>query len=225
MHLLRRTVRVNILPPGSPAGAKNTYAGFPTMTALGAFYAFEVAVRGEPNPHTGYLRDIKHIDRALRDTLVPAITAAFAAPHQSSPAHLLAQALPALNTALDGGLASVRWHLSPYYSLEVPMPSATSPSRVLIREKFDFAAAHRLHVPTLSDEANRATFGKCNNRSGHGHNYQFEPCVSVPLTNSSTFNIATLERLADEIILERFDHKHLNEDTAEFDPQIGRAHV
>jgi 6-pyruvoyltetrahydropterin/6-carboxytetrahydropterin synthase len=35
------------------------------------------------------------------------------------------------------------------------------------------------------------------------------------------FTVATLERLADEVLLERFDHKHLNEDTTEFDPRRG----
>lgn len=221
MHLLRRTVRVNVLPPGSPAGAKNPYAGFPTMTAMGAFYAFEVCVRGEPDAHTGYLRDIKLIDRAVRDTVVPAVTAAFGRT-DAHPATLLADTLPALDRALGGGLLHLRWHLSPYYSLEVTMPPATAAACVLIREKFDFAAAHRLHVPTLSDETNRATFGKCNNPSGHGHNYQFEPCVSVPMDALATgFSVATLERLADEVILERFDHKHLNEDTTEFDPRRG----
>lgn len=220
MHLLRRTVRVNILPPGSPAGAKNPYAGFPTMTAMGAFYAFEVCVRGEPDAHTGYLRDIKHVDRCVRETLVPAVTAAFGLADTNLPT-LLFGVLPALDRALGGGLVSVRWHLSPYYSLEVTMASA-SPARVLIRQKFDFAAAHRLHVPTLSDEANRATFGKCNNLNGHGHNYEFEPCVSVPMDAHATgFGVATLERLADQVLIERFDHKHLNEDTPEFDPRRG----
>lgn len=220
MHLLRRTVRVNVLPPGSPVGAKNPYAGFPTMTAMGAFYAFEVCVRGEPDSHTGYLRDIKHVDRCVRETIVPAVTAAFSRP-ETNLAVLLSEALPALDHALGGGLISVRWHLSPYYSLEVMMASA-SHARVLIREKFDFAAAHRLHVPALSDEANRATFGKCNNPSGHGHNYQFEPCVSLPLNSPATgFSVTTLERLADQVLIERFDHKHLNEDTPEFDPRRG----
>ncbi len=195
------------------------------MTAMGAFYAFEVAIKGEPDADTGYLRDIKVVDRSVRETVVPAIIAAFGQP-QTNLGTLLASTLPALDHALAGGLHSVRWHLSPYYSLEVFMPSVAGPSaptaRVLIREKFDFAAAHRLHVPTLSDEANRATFGKCNNPSGHGHNYQFEPCVSVPMNAlAAGFSIATLERLADEVLLERFDHKHLNEDTAEFDPRRG----
>jgi 6-pyruvoyltetrahydropterin/6-carboxytetrahydropterin synthase len=160
------------------------------------------------------------IDRAVRETVVPKVAAVLGDPHVDA-AGLLMSTLPALDAALAGGLASVRWFLSPYYSLEVPMSSSTAASspRVLIREKFDFAAAHRLHVPTLSDDANRSTFGKCNNPKGHGHNYQFEPCVSAPI--GSAFTVATLERLADQVLLERFDHTHLNEDTVEFDHRRG----
>lgn len=37
-----------------------------------------------------------------------------------------------------------------------------------------FHAAHRLHNPALSDNANRDLYGKCNNPSGHGHMYRVE---------------------------------------------------
>ena len=175
VHVLRRTVRVNVLPAGSAAGAKNTYAGYPTMTTLGAFYSFEVAVRGEPNADTGYLRDIKHIDRAVRETVVPTIATAFGSA-TAEPAELLANTLPALNRAIGGGLQSVRWFLSPYYSLEVAMPAAPQAEqrahRVLIRERFDFAAAHRLHVPQHSDDANRATL----------------LCAPLPIKDASTYS-------------------------------------
>ena len=36
------------------------------------------------------------------------------------------------------------------------------------------SASHRLHSDALSEEENRATFGKCNNPHGHGHNYIVE---------------------------------------------------
>src|SRR2546430_11589415 len=37
-----------------------------------------------------------------------------------------------------------------------------------------FSAAHRLHVPSFSDEKNAALFGKCDNPRGHGHLYLAE---------------------------------------------------
>src|SRR6185503_7401925 len=52
---------------------------------------------------------------------------------------------------------------------------------VELSQCFEFSAAHRLHVPALSDEENRRTFGKCNNPRGHGHNYQVEVTVAGPV--------------------------------------------
>jgi len=110
-------------------------------------------------------------------------------------------------------LARLGWRLTPTYVLEADMTTAPSP-RLLLRQRFDFAAAHRLHVPSLSDAENRAAFGKCNNPSGHGHNYQVEPCVAVP--HGASFGLLDLERITGERVVEAFDHKHLNADTREF---------
>lgn len=48
---------------------------------------------------------------------------------------------------------------------------------VSIVRREHFSAAHRLHSPHLSDDENKAIFGKCNNCNGHGHNYQLEVTV------------------------------------------------
>ena len=48
---------------------------------------------------------------------------------------------------------------------------------VRVTRKYGFAASHRLHSPTLSEEENRRTYGKCNNPHGHGHNYEIEITV------------------------------------------------
>ena len=37
-----------------------------------------------------------------------------------------------------------------------------------------FSASHRLHSDAMSEEENKATYGKCNNPYGHGHNYALE---------------------------------------------------
>ncbi len=41
-----------------------------------------------------------------------------------------------------------------------------------------FSAAHRLHVPSFSDEKNTALFGKCDNPHGHGHLYLAEATIA-----------------------------------------------
>ena len=93
---------------------------------------------------------------------------------------------------------------------------------ITISIKFDFAASHRLHSPSLSDEENRALFGKCNNPNGHGHNYVLEPKVFVPLNVLESIHVEhMIEKLVDSVLLEQLDHKHLNTDCEWFDQSNG----
>ena len=84
---------------------------------------------------------------------------------------------------------------------------------------YHFCAAHRLHQASLSDEDNRALFGKCTNPSGHGHNYRVEVTVKgeVDTRTGTICNVGELDRLVDEQVLEYLDHMHLNCDIPEFE--------
>jgi 6-pyruvoyltetrahydropterin/6-carboxytetrahydropterin synthase len=127
---------------------------------------------------------------------------------------VLAEILAAVQPPLEHAVAWVRLWPSPYHWFLV---ETMNMDRVLISQQFEFAAAHRLHCPDLSDEENRSVFGQCNNPSGHGHNYKLETVVSVPLADDGgALGFARIERLVDEHVMQRFDHKHLNLDTAEF---------
>lgn len=201
------------------------------MTGLGVFYELLITCRGDADPKTGYFLDIKTIDRAARATAIPAITEAVRCaatsspnPGNSDPAATLIALAPALNTALGGVLHSIRWFLSPFYSVEflMPAPPTTTTPTVTIRQRFEIAAAHRLHSPSLTDEQNRAMFGKCNNPSGHGHNYILEPAIALAVGPAQPpFSLAQLEALMDQTIIQPFDHKHLNVDCPEFDTSRG----
>jgi 6-pyruvoyltetrahydropterin/6-carboxytetrahydropterin synthase len=83
---------------------------------------------------------------------------------------------------------------------------------IAVSRRYQFAAAHVLRQPALSDADNERIYGKCAN--GHGHNYGLEVTVTGPV-NPETGRIIEPERL-DEIVrhrvLERFDHRMLNED-------------
>lgn len=224
MALLRRTVRFSVNPPARRAEERddpNGYAAIPAMRGLGRHYAIEVTCAGEPDPRTGYLLNIKDIDRAVRAAVVPRITEACDQRPDAEPGEILPALIAPLDDALRGRLAAVRWWLSPYYSAEV---ARSEPNVVLLRQRFDFAASHRLHVASMTAEENRAVFGKCNNPHGHGHNYQLEPCVAVRSTGArQPFTLPQLERLVEDTIIRRFDHKHLNEDTPEFSGGRGTA--
>jgi 6-pyruvoyltetrahydropterin/6-carboxytetrahydropterin synthase len=81
-----------------------------------------------------------------------------------------------------------------------------------LTRRYMFSASHRLHSPQLSDDENRATYGKCNNPHGHGHNYMLEVTVSgaVDQATGMVCNLVDLDGLVEKEILERFDLQNLN---------------
>jgi 6-pyruvoyltetrahydropterin/6-carboxytetrahydropterin synthase len=84
---------------------------------------------------------------------------------------------------------------------------------------YTISASHRLHSDALSAEENLATFGKCNNPHGHGHNYRIEVTVggAVDAATGMVINMATLDAVVRKEVLERFDHMNLNLDPLFFD--------
>ena len=90
---------------------------------------------------------------------------------------------------------------------------------VYLTKVYEFSAAHRLHSPYLSDVENEEIFGKCNNQHGHGHNYVLEVTVAGAV-DQRTGMIADLDFLDETVqkqVYARFDYKHLNHDTVEFE--------
>jgi len=90
--------------------------------------------------------------------------------------------------------------------------------KIAVYRKEHFNAAHRLNNPSWNTEKNIEVFGKCNNPNYHGHNYDMEVKV-VGEVDPQTGYLIDLKMLSDlikENVLERFDHKNLNLDTAEF---------
>lgn len=81
-----------------------------------------------------------------------------------------------------------------------------------------FNAAHRLYNPAWSNEKNDAVFGKCNNPSFHGHNYELVVKITgVPdIETGYVMDMKELSELIQREIHSRFDHKNLNLDTEEF---------
>ena len=68
------------------------------------------------------------------------------------------------------------------------------------------------------DATNERVFGKCNNPHFHGHNYELVIKVTG-IPDPATGYVMDMKVLSDMVqqnIIERFDHKNLNEDTVEF---------
>jgi len=89
---------------------------------------------------------------------------------------------------------------------------------VRLSRRYAFFASHRLHSAALTLEQNRATFGKCNNPYGHGHNYEVELTVrgAVDAVTGRVVDLDLLDRLAEEQILAPFRYRNLNEEVAVF---------
>jgi 6-pyruvoyltetrahydropterin/6-carboxytetrahydropterin synthase len=91
-------------------------------------------------------------------------------------------------------------------------PHPPSPPTAHLSRRYRFSASHRLHVDALSAEENRATFGKCNNPFGHGHNYIAQVTFSGPVDAATGMvtNLADLDAFAAHELLAPFDHANLN---------------
>ena len=93
---------------------------------------------------------------------------------------------------------------------QIPWP--THPPRAHLSRRYRLSASHRLHSDTYTDEQNQATYGKCNNPHGHGHNYVVEITVAGPVDPASGMvcDLAALDAFAQTNLLDRFDHMNLN---------------
>ncbi len=87
-----------------------------------------------------------------------------------------------------------------------------------ITRREEFSAAHRLFNPGFSDEKNEALYGPCANPNYHGHNYVVEVTLRGPVDPDTgmTFNLADLKETMRREVIDKVDHKNLNEDAAGF---------
>lgn len=223
MFRLTREVRfaVNDLVPSPAPAVVNGYAGAPPLLGAGRFFRLQVTLAGSLQPHSHYLLNIKEIDRRVRDRaiarLAQLLTCApggFRAPAAIDDLFRLLRGEPWSN----GHLAELRLWLTPFFNVSAV---ATELPMVRLSQKFEFSASHRLHNPSLSDEENRRTFGKCNNPHGHGHNYELQvTLLGDPNENGLLIDVPAFEQIVAETVIERLDHKNLNVQVPEFQDMI-----
>jgi 6-pyruvoyltetrahydropterin/6-carboxytetrahydropterin synthase len=86
--------------------------------------------------------------------------------------------------------------------------------RAYFGRRYTLSASHRLNAESLSVEENRATYGKCNNAHGHGHNYVVEVLVGrqVDPETGMVMDMVALDAVVHSRVLGRFDHTNLNLD-------------
>lgn len=217
---LTRTVRFCLNGDTGEAplrSGRNGFSAWPAMRGLGRFYQLHVTCRGEADPLTGYFINITHIDAAVHRRVIPHLEQLLAtcdSPALLPMGLLMKQMLQSLQEPLRDTVVQLTLDLSPYYSLTIMRDTM---DQLVMRQRYEFSAAHRLHVPGMSEADNLKTFGKCNNPAGHGHNYHLEVAIAAPMDSTGQVRpVEDLDELVSRVVLEKLDHKNLNVDVAEF---------
>jgi 6-pyruvoyltetrahydropterin/6-carboxytetrahydropterin synthase len=80
-----------------------------------------------------------------------------------------------------------------------------------LSRRYRFSASHRLHSEDMSEAENRATYGKCNNPHGHGHNYVLEVTLGGQVDeNGMVCNLVDLDECVHRQVVTKFDLENLN---------------
>jgi 6-pyruvoyltetrahydropterin/6-carboxytetrahydropterin synthase len=87
-----------------------------------------------------------------------------------------------------------------------------------LTRRVSFSAAHRYSRPEWSAEKNQSTFGACAWPNFHGHSYVCDVTGSGPIDDTTGFvvDLGVLDRILQEHVRERFDHRNINLDVPEF---------
>lgn len=90
--------------------------------------------------------------------------------------------------------------------------------KVAVIRRASFNAAHKLWNDQWSVEKNKDIFGLCANENYHGHNYTIEVKIIGEIAKETGYviDLKIVKDIIKQEIEERFDHKNLNLDTAEF---------
>lgn len=202
--------------------AKNSWASWPASNRIVPHLVLSAEVTGSPDPVTGYLCNVAVIDQTLRsfvnEQLIPAM-AQLPIADLPSAEQIIRLAWDEVRQANldDAALSSVQLSLSPYLKYRI---SAGASSMIQLTQQFEFSAAHRLNCEGLSPEENVATFGKCNNPEGHGHNYVVEVSVGRDIQSDDPTGVVMglndLAQIVNSKVINPLDHKNLNQDIAYF---------
>jgi 6-pyruvoyltetrahydropterin/6-carboxytetrahydropterin synthase len=87
-----------------------------------------------------------------------------------------------------------------------------------LTRRVTFAAAHRYRRPDWSEERNAQAFGPCARPSYHGHSYTCLVTVRGPVDPETGFciDLPLLDRVLQEEVRDRFDHRNINVDVPEY---------
>jgi 6-pyruvoyltetrahydropterin/6-carboxytetrahydropterin synthase len=186
-------------------------------------YTLDVTIAGSPHPITGMVMNMTDLKSIVGEVLDE-----FDHRHLNEDTPYFKQRIPTTEN-----IVRVLWGL-----IAPRMPESVALARLRLYEMNDlwaeydgadeaaftrsygFSAAHRLHTPQLSDQENRAIYGKCNNPNGHGHNYTLEVAVAglVDDMTGMVIDLVEMDRTV-RSVLDQLDHKHIDREIDGFAEQ------
>ena len=218
---LSREIRFALVPPDQLVEGRpgNSWAGWPSTNLVVPQLVLRCVIDGQVDPATGYLCDIKVVDKLLRSIVTGHLIQGKLEPQSAESIIQTVYRELRARWQQDSSITSVTLALSPFLSYSIVAESKMNQtsdqhSTVRLTQQFEFSAAHRLHCNQLTSDENKRLFGKCNNRAGHGHNYVLEVTVSKQLDSvrGHVIELEKFESTVKRLVVDRLDHKHLNED-------------
>lgn len=93
---------------------------------------------------------------------------------------------------------------------------------LILTVSFQFSAAHRYYNKLWSLKKNKKIFGACFSLYPHGHNYRLEVSIKNKYNEKTgmIINFNELEQIVLKEIIEKLDHKYLNEEVNYFKKKI-----
>lgn len=223
MFRLTREVRFGIGLDGHSlqTAFPNGFGGYPPLPGLAHYLALRATLQSPiVDPASNYLINIVEIDRVVRESAIPELAAAIHERQFRGGGRLIRKLYDALAQAwpAPARLHELSLSLSPFLSVSI---NAQEHPMARLSHRFEFSASHRLYNPELSEEQNLATYGKCSNPHGHGHNYELQVTVAgEPDATGVIIEVPRLERIVMQTVIERLDHRNLNVEVPQFAKMI-----
>ena len=199
-------------------------------------YFLEVTIVGRVDVKTGMVVNIKDLDDIVRGEIVNRFDGKslndevnFFQTHASTVENILRFTKDALDRTgtLPQGTELVGLKLEETPLLYGELVKKDVGWKTSITRTYEFAAAHRLHSDLLSEQENERLYGKCHNPSGHGHNFVLEVTVEGEPDEKTGMiaNIVEVDNAVNALIVDRYDHKNLNQDIDELKNRVVTSEI
>ncbi|MDD5460005.1 MAG: 6-carboxytetrahydropterin synthase [Phycisphaerae bacterium] len=228
MHKLSRQIRFAVSPfANSLQMGSNSYCAKPTADGLALFFALWVELKGKANADTGFVVNVTDIDKIIREKGIKifdefvrnclAPTPAVGGCSFEQIGQLLSKVWQKIEKDfLPARIDSLSVELMPARKIGIKEKDG---GMLYFSEKFEFSASHTLWNDKLSDDENEKIFGKCANRTGHGHNYIVEVTIKKSQQSrdsNGAVKAAVFEQIVNNQFIRLVDHKNLNTDVEYF---------